>query len=112
VANVCLENMITRADAGREVIDFGDAVETHTACENGTVAKKSVRGMKRNCRFSGNEMVHLPGKYPGKEEDQRRANSHDVDKLGRWAAARWVPGGSTGVHQGGRRYVRPKGRAE
>ncbi|TGZ57920.1 Uncharacterized protein DBV15_07600 [Temnothorax longispinosus] len=54
-------------------------------------------------------MAHLPGKYLAKEEDRRRAaNSHDVDKVGRWAAARWVPGGSTGVHQGSRRYVRPK----
>lgn len=52
-------------------------------------------------------MAHLPSKYPAKE-DRRRANSHDVDKVGRWAAARWVPGGSTGVHQGGQRYVRPK----
>lgn len=53
-------------------------------------------------------MAYLPGKYPVKEEDRRHANSHDVDKVGRWAAARWVPGGSTGVHQGSRRYVRPK----
>lgn len=35
------------------------------------------------------EAVHLPGKHPTKkEEDQRRANSHDVDKVDRWAAAR------------------------
>lgn len=53
-------------------------------------------------------MVYLPDKNPMKEEDRRRANSHDVDKVCRWTAARWVPGGSTDVHQGGRRYVRPK----
>lgn len=95
-----------RAGAGRRVIDFANTAafrrKSHSVRkQHGREEKKELEG---NCRFSVGETVHLPGKYPAKEEDRRRANSHDVDKVGRWAA-RWVSGGSTDVHQGGRRYV-------
>lgn len=90
------------------MIDFADA---------GTLKKiisvRENRGIEGNCQSSRSTKRHTcQAKEAAKEEDRRRANSHDVDKVDRWAAARWVPGGSTGVHQGSRRYVRSKEEAE
>ncbi|EZA54121.1 hypothetical protein X777_05971 [Ooceraea biroi] len=98
--------IITRSNAARRVIDFVDAAARRRSARRDVRKRhgdhKKLREEARgNCRSSGDEMVHLPGRYPPEDEDQRRANSHDVDKVGRWAATRWVPGGSTGVHQGG-----------
>ncbi|KYN36460.1 hypothetical protein ALC56_09421, partial [Trachymyrmex septentrionalis] len=57
----------------------------------------------RNCQFSGSTKWRICRmcKYPANEEDRRCLNSHDVDEVGRWTVARWIPGGSTGVRQGG-----------
>lgn len=52
-------------------------------------------------------MAHLPAiTVPGEGRSPRVLTTWT--KSVEWAAARWVPGGSTGVHQGSRRYVRPK----
>lgn len=82
--------------AGRRVIDFADAAargKSHNAREAAR-PQKSPMGGERNGAAGGRSNLRRRNGAPARrvsgaveEEDQRRANSHDVDKVDRWAAA-------------------------